>query len=286
MTISFLRFLTFFPNNLKPNTSVTFILNMENFCRFKLCCSICFIRLISVDRYSPISRDELLDEIFTVVYKAKYVVIVPFLYTYSNDPFSYRQYTGFDHYHALSLLFIIFAIAELFNPETQPYAPEAHEYYHLSRVALQFSPPIYDSTMTSIQALVSTSPCVLCLHWHCCLRIMQIHMTQYLDLNSSDTSSSETAWMHMGYAMRLAQSVRYSLNVERVDRGLYRSLSGRLVYVSNFYLRKKWIRVDPLFVFFTRSKQCAMEDGWGYLLAEACVVLEIVCRGYMDGALF
>ncbi|KAF8195055.1 fungal-specific transcription factor domain-containing protein [Pholiota molesta] len=126
--------------------------------------------------YSPISRKELLDGVLAVVYKAK-------------------QYTGFDHYHSLSLLYVVFAIAELFNPEAQAYTPEAHEYYHLSRVALQFSPPTYDTTLSSIQTL--------------------IHMAQYLDLSGSDPSSAETAWMHSGHAMRLAQSVGLHLNSGR-----------------------------------------------------------------------
>ena len=55
----------------------------------------------------------------------------------------------------LSLLFIVFAMAELLNPRKLPYTPEAHEYYHLSRVALQFSPPANDTTLHAIQSLVS-----------------------------------------------------------------------------------------------------------------------------------
>ncbi|KAF9476029.1 hypothetical protein BDN70DRAFT_996004 [Pholiota conissans] len=126
--------------------------------------------------YSPISRNELLDDILAVVYKAK-------------------QYNGFDHFHSLSLLFIVFAIAELFNPETQAYTPEAHEYYNLSRVALQFSPPMYDASLLAIQTL--------------------IHMAQYLDLSDSDPSSPESAWIHLGNAIRLAQSVGLHLNSGR-----------------------------------------------------------------------
>ncbi|KJA19220.1 hypothetical protein HYPSUDRAFT_44475 [Hypholoma sublateritium FD-334 SS-4] len=130
--------------------------------------------------YSPMSRREIVDEALAVVYRA-------------------RQYSEFDHYHMLSLLFIIFAVAELFNLKKLPYTPEAHEYYHLSRVALQFSPPANDTTLQGIQSL--------------------IHMAQYLELTKLDLSNPETGWMHIGYAMRLAHGVGLHLNSARWKLG-------------------------------------------------------------------
>ncbi|KAF8956467.1 hypothetical protein BDZ97DRAFT_1925478 [Flammula alnicola] len=118
--------------------------------------------------YSPMSRKELLDETLAVVYRAK-------------------QYGAFEHHHSLSLLFAVFAMATLFNPNKQPYSTEAHEYYHLSRTSLHFSPPVHETTLTAIQTV--------------------IHMSQYLDLSDSDLGGLESAWMHIGHAMRLGQSV-------------------------------------------------------------------------------
>jgi hypothetical protein len=118
-----------------------------------------YLIAIPLNRYSPISRKELLDGVLAVVYKAKYIISpFPLPPPKFAHLIPFRQYTGFDHYHSLSLLYVVFAIAELFNPEAQAYTPEAHEYYHLSRVALQFSPPTYDTTLSSIQTLVSTTP--------------------------------------------------------------------------------------------------------------------------------
>ncbi len=54
----------------------------------------------------------------------------------------------------MSLLWIIYALATLYDPNTPPYAVEAQEYYLLSRVALRFAPPAHDTTLTAIQTMV------------------------------------------------------------------------------------------------------------------------------------
>ena len=66
-----------------------------------------------------------------------------------------RNFPVFEHHHKLSLLFIIFAIATLFNPSQPAYPNEAREYYHLSRTALNFGQPVRETTLTAVQTLVS-----------------------------------------------------------------------------------------------------------------------------------
>jgi hypothetical protein len=67
-----------------------------------------------------------------------------------------RNFGAFEHHHTLSLLFVVFAIATLFNPNQQPYSNEAREYYHLSRTALNFAQPVQETTVAAVQTLVSS----------------------------------------------------------------------------------------------------------------------------------
>ncbi|KAF9557930.1 hypothetical protein CPC08DRAFT_764290 [Agrocybe pediades] len=128
--------------------------------------------------YSPISKKELLEEILPLVYRSK-------------------QYGGFDHHHALSLLFIVFAIGTLFSPHLQAYSKEGREYYHLAKVALGFRPPVQDTTLASIQTLV--------------------HMADYIQLSDmdADTCANDSAWMYVGQAVRLGQKIGLHLNGAR-----------------------------------------------------------------------
>jgi hypothetical protein len=70
-----------------------------------------------------------------------------------------RPFNSSEHFHALSLLYIIFAIATLFDSNTQPYSSQAQVYYHLSRTSLSFAPPYLETTLASIQTLVSSIFC-------------------------------------------------------------------------------------------------------------------------------
>ena len=56
--------------------------------------------------------------------------------------------------HSLALVWIIYALATLFDQNMPPYAVEAHEYYLLSRAALRFAPPAHDTTLPAIQTMV------------------------------------------------------------------------------------------------------------------------------------
>ncbi|KIM38235.1 hypothetical protein M413DRAFT_248465 [Hebeloma cylindrosporum] len=126
--------------------------------------------------YSPIPKKELLDETLAVVYRAK-------------------NFGAFEHHHSLSLLFIIFAIATLFNPNQQPYPNEAREYYKLSRTALNFTQPVQETTVAAVQTL--------------------IHMAQYLELGDPDDGGPEAAWIDIGHAMRLGLGMGLHLNSSR-----------------------------------------------------------------------
>ncbi len=57
--------------------------------------------------------------------------------------------------HALALLFMIFALATLFDMKMPPYSAEALEYFALARIALRWAPPSYDTTLAAIQAMAS-----------------------------------------------------------------------------------------------------------------------------------
>lgn len=126
--------------------------------------------------YTAIPRTELFDEIVTVVYR--------------TEPFA-----TFQSHHALALLFIIFAIATHFDPKKPPYSIEAQEYYHLSRTSLSLSPPVRETTLASIQAL--------------------IHMAQFLDFSDWESGGSDSAWMHTGHAVRLGYGIGLHLNGTR-----------------------------------------------------------------------
>ncbi|CAA7265102.1 unnamed protein product [Cyclocybe aegerita] len=126
--------------------------------------------------YTALPRKELLDEIFSAVYRTKHL-------------------PNFEHFHALSLLFIVFALATLFNPSSPPYAPEGHEYFYLSRAAFNLSQPFWETTPTTIQTL--------------------IHTAQYVDLSEFDASGHDSAWAYVGQAVQLGYSIGLHLDASR-----------------------------------------------------------------------
>ena len=102
--------------------------------------------------YNPIPRSELIDEILALVYRYEYVFTVFSLPDILIQP--YRHLSAFEQYNAVSLLFIIFAIATLFDSNKQPYSTEAHEYYYLARATLNISQPFRQTTLATIHTLV------------------------------------------------------------------------------------------------------------------------------------
>ncbi|KAI8981354.1 fungal-specific transcription factor domain-containing protein [Trametes punicea] len=91
--------------------------------------------------------------------------------------------------HGVSLVFMIFALATLFDPNMPPYAAEAHEYYLIARIALRWAPPAYDTTLASIQSL--------------------IYMSIYLEMSDCEPAhtGAHKAWMLMRQATALGQSI-------------------------------------------------------------------------------
>ncbi|OBZ79070.1 putative transcriptional regulatory protein C1F7.11c [Grifola frondosa] len=87
--------------------------------------------------------------------------------------------------HAAALLFMVFALATLFDPALPPYSVEAYEYYLLARVALRWAPPAHDTTLISIQTM--------------------IYMTQYLEMSDCEPAhtGSHKAWLQIGLAVKL-----------------------------------------------------------------------------------
>ncbi|KAJ3503179.1 hypothetical protein NLJ89_g8550 [Agrocybe chaxingu] len=170
--------------------------------------------------YTALPRKELLDEIFAV-YRTKHL-------------------PNFEHFHALSLLFIVFALATLFDPSSPPYAPEGHEYFYLSRAAFNLSQPYRETTLTTIQTLVShfsfavitflripvrdygsdTGLSATC-HSSLLKTLIitswpgQIHTAQYVDLSEFDASGHDSAWAYVGQAVQLGYSIGLHLDARR-----------------------------------------------------------------------
>ncbi|KAI8981352.1 hypothetical protein BD414DRAFT_419588 [Trametes punicea] len=121
--------------------------------------------------------------------------IIPLLYNLPPDT------CNITIWHSISLLWMIYALATLFDPETPPYAVEAHEYYLLARVALRFGPPAHETTLASIQSL--------------------IYMAQYLEMSDCEPAhtASHKAWMQIGQAVKLGLSVYVSSSRWRLDEG-------------------------------------------------------------------
>ncbi|TBU42247.1 hypothetical protein BD309DRAFT_866742 [Dichomitus squalens] len=94
--------------------------------------------------------------------------------------------------HALSLLFMIFALATLYDLTMPPYSAEAMEYYLLARIALRWAPPTYDTTLAAIQSL--------------------LYMAQYLEMSDCEPAhtGSHKAWVQTRHICTLGYSVHVS----------------------------------------------------------------------------
>ena len=114
-----------------------------------------------------------------------------------------RSAGGGQWHHALALVFSVFAIAAFFNAGQVPRSVEPEEYYSLACTALGFD---LGATQTSIQAYVSrniyyasdTSEIAL-----------QLHIAMYLFFTDNGLAKLDLAWMYVGHAVRLGQSVCY-----------------------------------------------------------------------------
>lgn len=116
-------------------------------------------------RYTPLPRTQLFDEILASIYRSECVNPI-FAFIYSTEFMSVlSRYSSFDTircYHSLSLIFIIFAIASLFDPSLPSCSVQAQEYFYLSKAALSFNSPFSHTTFKSIWCMVCMCPYFLC----------------------------------------------------------------------------------------------------------------------------
>ncbi|KAI0789552.1 fungal-specific transcription factor domain-containing protein [Abortiporus biennis] len=129
------------------------------------------------------SRNQLFDEILGVIYRS-----VPHGATDDSHMISS---------HAFSLLFIIFSLASLMDPDLGPYSKEAIDYYMFSRVAMRFAPPVQDTTLWAIQAL--------------------IYMAMFSELIDQRPShpASHKSWINSGAAVKFGLSIGLHVNSAR-----------------------------------------------------------------------
>ncbi|PIL31282.1 transcription factor [Ganoderma sinense ZZ0214-1] len=113
-----------------------------------------------------------------------YTEIVSFLY---QPPIG--EYCHVTKKHALALLFMIFALATLFDMKMPPYSAEAMEYYILARIALRWAPPTYDTTLAAIQAM--------------------LYMAQYLEMSDCEPAhtGSHKCWVQTRHVCTLGFSI-------------------------------------------------------------------------------
>ncbi|ETW86659.1 hypothetical protein HETIRDRAFT_308468 [Heterobasidion irregulare TC 32-1] len=143
---------------------------------------------MNLSQYIPssLNRKQLFDEVLSLAYQAK-------------------PSEGMQSLHALSLLFIVFALAKQYDTTTADYHIEAYDYFVLSRVVLLFDSPITSTTVLAVQ--------VMC------------YMAQYLEITDSSflPTGSSRAWMYLGYAVKLAhgvnlKSTRWNLDEEESQK--------------------------------------------------------------------
>ncbi|KAJ4470836.1 fungal-specific transcription factor domain-containing protein [Lentinula aciculospora] len=126
--------------------------------------------------YTPLPRIELFDEILTCIYR--------------SDSFD-----ALGCYHSLSLIFIVFALASLFDPDLPSCSIQAQEYFYLSKAALNFNPPFSHTTLKSVWCM--------------------IHVAQFLEFSDWEAMGSTAGWAYVGHAVRMGTSIGFHLNSSR-----------------------------------------------------------------------
>ncbi|KAJ3547759.1 hypothetical protein NM688_g5369 [Phlebia brevispora] len=136
----------------------------------------------------PIPRTQLFDEILSVIYRS-------FPYNPGNEECCLVSS------HAASLLFMVFALASLFDPEQPSNSDAAREYFLLARLCLRFASPQQDTTLWAIQSL--------------------IYMVQFMEMSDREPahSHSHAAWILMGFACKLGHSIGLHVNSSRWQLG-------------------------------------------------------------------
>ncbi|KAJ7589636.1 fungal-specific transcription factor domain-containing protein [Mycena floridula] len=122
--------------------------------------------------------------------------------------------------HKLAILFIVFALASLFDEKKPGYGEEAQEYYYLARAALNLAPPTKHPTLTAVQTL--------------------IHISQYQELSDWEFNCKNSAWVTLGVAVRLGIAMGVHVNPTRWDLNpVQRHLRDRLFW--NLFFADTWM---------------------------------------------
>ncbi|KAG6810865.1 hypothetical protein H0H92_010021 [Tricholoma furcatifolium] len=90
----------------------------------------------SRQRYTPITENDLMEDIFRPVY--------------DQD----GAYQGSVSAHSLAVLFMVFAMGTLLDPDRPACSQESMQYYQLARAALALNPVLEEQTIPGIQALL------------------------------------------------------------------------------------------------------------------------------------
>ncbi|KAH9932119.1 uncharacterized protein BXZ73DRAFT_90044 [Epithele typhae] len=132
----------------------------------------------------PLPREYVYTEIVSAIYQ---------------QPKPGDDYCHVSRKHAMALLFMIFALATLFDLNMPPYCSEAHEYLLFARICLRWAPPAYDTTLPAIQTL--------------------LYMAQYLEMSDCEAAhtGSHKAWMENRRAVSMGLSVDVSSCKWRLD---------------------------------------------------------------------
>ncbi|KAF5387497.1 hypothetical protein D9757_006516 [Collybiopsis confluens] len=108
---------------------------------------------------------------------------------------SHSSFDSLECYHSLSLLFVVFALASLFDPDLPSRSIQSQEYFFLSKAALGFNPPHIHTTLK----------CVWCM----------VHLAQFLEFSDWEAMGSTAGWSYVGHAVRMGSSVRVS-QIQRI----------------------------------------------------------------------
>ncbi|EKM61712.1 uncharacterized protein PHACADRAFT_204880 [Phanerochaete carnosa HHB-10118-sp] len=169
--------------------------------------------------WQPIPRAQLYDEILSVIYRSLPIGV-------DNSVVSN---------HAAAVLYIVFALATLFDPDMPPYPALATEYFLLSRLALRCASPVQDTTLWAIQAL--------------------LYQVQFQELWSDSSITphyvSHYAWMLAGFVVKLSHSIGLHVKSSRwqldEDAGTRRAAVFWQVFVRDTWLVRVFFpRLPPL----------------------------------------
>lgn len=101
--------------------------------------------MCTVDRYNPVPRQHLDNEVFAAFYESH------------PQPPTPTAASGAAGAHRLALMLMVLAIGSLMDPSLPAYGIEAEKYHRLARAALFRSALEDEPTLHAVQALVSSS---------------------------------------------------------------------------------------------------------------------------------